>query len=775
MLLAKSVIGALMGSAAAPPPPPPEPALSWAPPRMVSRALPWSPTPGEFTPVWPGSERDGTGVDVYVLDSGLDDTHPLFGGRATYLDTVSVEPPTGFKDGHGHGTACAGCVGADGVGLATGALIWGIKITTSATVLQYSTGAVTLGLEAALAHYQSRAATNRPAVISLSFGGGTMSAADVRNAIGACVGAGMVVVAAAGNDDTDITETIWPASHAGVLAVGGTDQWDFPYDAGGGLATNFGIHVPIYAPANLVTTLQTRYLFDPPGTRTFSGTSASAPLVAGMIACMLQGKSRLSGFGDVLGVIRKVVANATENLVRIPNSQDRPFLPQMAYLDPDISTESVELPAPPADFNAHHLQSTLAVNFTGADDSTSFTDLSPQGKTLTASGTARIVGNRLRLEGGSNHVTVTPVSGFHLMQASPASPSYTVEFEVVIHSLPPANRYILCYGPGDNTENWTVEIESNGRITFSFRSSFSTVRVFSIAPAGSITLGVPYRMAVSSDGFVTRAYVNGVQTHVDAFSARGSSMTNYASSAMTLGRATLSADCSIGYVRITPGVSRHANYLAEMPAALSGSGAAIQCVGYMTSAYAATGTTRAVTIPAAVQPGDLLVVGVMHRSAMSPPAGWTLVGTATDAGNNQFHSVFSKVAVGGDAGSNVTFTQAASGRMLASIVAARKSGGFTLRQVVSATLNNDRWSDFPVLDNGAGQVFAFACAGYWNNAGSMRPAIVPGFNLIAPRDATDTRTATAFVISPNGIHRRIYAWFNRSAISEISGVLAVWE
>jgi subtilisin family serine protease len=81
---------------------------------LASIALPrtW---PGRVTREWAFAGSTGEGVDVCILDSGVDASHPLVGGLASAVavvlegDTaVVVEDDEG--DVCGHGTACAGIV-----------------------------------------------------------------------------------------------------------------------------------------------------------------------------------------------------------------------------------------------------------------------------------------------------------------------------------------------------------------------------------------------------------------------------------------------------------------------------------------------------------------------------------------------------------------------------------------------------------------------------------------------------------------------------------------
>merc|ERR1712039_502639 len=82
----------------------------------------------------------GAGVSVYVMDTGIRITHNEFGGRAfagvdltnpqNYPGTLEVCSPnstTCANDMHGHGSHCAGTVGASTYGVADGATIWAMK------------------------------------------------------------------------------------------------------------------------------------------------------------------------------------------------------------------------------------------------------------------------------------------------------------------------------------------------------------------------------------------------------------------------------------------------------------------------------------------------------------------------------------------------------------------------------------------------------------------------------------------------------------------------
>lgn len=73
---------------------------------------------GPVTREWARGGADGAGVRVCVLDSGVDDSHPLVGKLAGSMDVVTGDDgapsvvPTDSGDGSGHGTACASLIRA---------------------------------------------------------------------------------------------------------------------------------------------------------------------------------------------------------------------------------------------------------------------------------------------------------------------------------------------------------------------------------------------------------------------------------------------------------------------------------------------------------------------------------------------------------------------------------------------------------------------------------------------------------------------------------------
>ena len=220
----------------------------------------------------------GAGTVVAVLDTGVRATHEDLAG-AVLPGWDFVNDDADADDDHGHGTAVAGVVGArannglGAVGAAYETQILPVKVLNAQG--RGSMSDIAEGVTWAVAHGAD--------VINLSLAG-LGEAPQLLAAIEAAVAAGVVVVAAAGNEGTD--EPQYPAAYAadvdGLLAVSATDFSGALTDF-----SSFGDATEIAAPGWFIPA---PYLGADSGYGPYtlwSGTSFSAPFVAGAAALVM--------------------------------------------------------------------------------------------------------------------------------------------------------------------------------------------------------------------------------------------------------------------------------------------------------------------------------------------------------------------------------------------------------------------------------------------------------------------------------------------------------
>jgi len=221
--------------------------------------------------------REGSGASVFILDTGVRCSHQEFGARCLSALDMSVgsgEECNGdigcAADNQGHGTHCAGSAAGETFGVAPQASVRSIKVLgdSGSGSWSWSYGALDW-----LAQSQVR-----PAVASMSLGGsGTQQA--MKDAVDAAVNAGVTVVVAGGNSNSDACY-FSPAFVPSAITVGSTTSLDARSSF-----SNYGACTNIWAPGSDVVSAS--HLSDT-GSVSFSGTSMACPHVAGGAALVLQ-------------------------------------------------------------------------------------------------------------------------------------------------------------------------------------------------------------------------------------------------------------------------------------------------------------------------------------------------------------------------------------------------------------------------------------------------------------------------------------------------------
>lgn len=261
-----------------------------------------------------GDGRGSVPVNVAVIDSGIDTDHPdlnVVGG------TNCIDDSGGFEDTIGHGTLVAGSIGAldnaiDFVGIAPGARLWAVRV-----LRKNGTGTeaqIICGIDWVTSTQTDSDPANDIAVANASIVGPLKGAEDgncgrLRNdaihlAVCNSVATGVTYVVAAGNDGSDIQDSI-PAAYREVLTATAMSDTDGIPGGTGGPDTRCGTGFADDVAAsfsNFATTLADQaHTVSAPGVcvpSTYfdgalghgSGTSFASPLVAGTVAlCIYAG------------------------------------------------------------------------------------------------------------------------------------------------------------------------------------------------------------------------------------------------------------------------------------------------------------------------------------------------------------------------------------------------------------------------------------------------------------------------------------------------------
>lgn len=215
----------------------------------------------------------GSGVYVYVIDTGIRADHQQFQGRvipgySAFKKSKTATTLADTNDKNGHGTHVAGTIGGKDFGVAKSVTLVPVQVLGSNGSGTWS--GIISGLNWVAKNKQARSVAN------MSLGGSANSSVDT--AVQNLISAGVTVVVAAGNETQDAC-TKSPARVSSAITVGAT------YISGSteGVASysNFGSCVDIHAPGSSITSAG---ISSTSSSTTMSGTSMASPHVAGIVA-----------------------------------------------------------------------------------------------------------------------------------------------------------------------------------------------------------------------------------------------------------------------------------------------------------------------------------------------------------------------------------------------------------------------------------------------------------------------------------------------------------
>ena len=254
---------------------------------------------------------DGEGVDVYVLDTGINYQHQEFGYRAKYAgydpvdqyeyakNTQNYTPRSG-ADCHGHGTHVASLIGGKTYGTAREANLYSVRVLRCDSSAPWSIVLDGLDFLATIIPKQSQ-----NAIVVLAFSGSL--SASVNDAIESLHRQNVVIIAAAGNNGVDACQKS-PASSPYAITVGATNQDDNVTSVT--VQSNFGSCIDLFAPGEDVDAAS--YRCDT-CTAVMSGSTQSAGITAGVAASYFSQLPHLTA----VQVKEKILSQSVEGVINL--------------------------------------------------------------------------------------------------------------------------------------------------------------------------------------------------------------------------------------------------------------------------------------------------------------------------------------------------------------------------------------------------------------------------------------------------------------------------
>ncbi|XP_038066530.1 proteinase T-like [Patiria miniata] len=234
----------------------------------------------------------GKGVNVYIMDTGIQTRHKVFTGRASVL--------CGDEDSIGHGTHVAGTAAGATYGIAREANVYSLNVCNMFSYCPKST--VVEGLQAVREHGGTSGG-----VVSMSLG--WSQSETINTAVKDMVAAGYVVSVAAVSRLPRSTRKhiIYSVFSPEVITVGAVDDSDTR--AG---FSNHGACLDIFAPGvDIVSSTNSDYSFS--ATKIMSGTSMACPHVTGQFCLLVVAPWHCSCMGQNPGATPAEVKTALLN------------------------------------------------------------------------------------------------------------------------------------------------------------------------------------------------------------------------------------------------------------------------------------------------------------------------------------------------------------------------------------------------------------------------------------------------------------------------------
>lgn len=257
----------------------------------------------------------GSGRTIYVLDSGLNigttNVDNEFGGRASVIWDING---LGGDDCQGHGSRVSSAAAGSTYGVAKGATLIMAKITNACTIgSNVSTSVLAFNWLATNAPEGTIVNWSHAFSNGLNSCGSSLFSTALENAIIAAHDAGIIVVVAAGNDNCN-TANFSPTNIPEAFVVGATNNIGFSNSDRKANFSRTGWNISTFSPGD------TLLLMGANGNPvTDSGTSFSAPYIAGVFAVACEAAGTLCNSGNTASLYDAIRGTGTLNTVTNTN------------------------------------------------------------------------------------------------------------------------------------------------------------------------------------------------------------------------------------------------------------------------------------------------------------------------------------------------------------------------------------------------------------------------------------------------------------------------
>jgi hypothetical protein len=279
--------------------------------------------------------------EVIVMDSGINFNHDEFNYPDLETENFYALPyfNGNFNDDKGHGTSVSSLICGKNLGIASHIKLVSVKIGSpdhNATLQEVGDA-----MDAILNRIVNDPLTSR--IINMSWGVARSSWLDSK--VAALMAAGATVVCAAGNQGIDVAD-ISPAGIPEVITVGSIDKYDIPSGfnnispSDAGITSGHGLSLDLFAPGENVVfaknSSNSSYYIG-------SGTSLSAPLVAGVGAVIAGIRSGLTGVAELKNII---LGSTTKDALLFEDdtfSENQNNLLYITIADPNITYKNQDM------------------------------------------------------------------------------------------------------------------------------------------------------------------------------------------------------------------------------------------------------------------------------------------------------------------------------------------------------------------------------------------------------------------------------------------------